>query len=79
MILTYLLLKLTFEGILAESNRLALEEEKRERAGLLKSRLLQLRMDYEARKIGEEEYNQGVGEILKGLEQLTQVTVQGGA
>lgn len=78
MILTYLLLKLTFDGILAESNRLVLEEERRERAGWLKSRLLQLRMDYEAGKIADEEYNQGVGTILKELETLTEAAAREG-
>lgn len=67
MIITYLILKLTFQSILNECNRLAGEQYAKEEVMGLKSKLLKLRLDYERGMISEEKYSQMQAEILKGL------------
>jgi len=62
-----LILKLTFESILNECNRLALEQESREHGIRLKSRLLQLRINYEKGIIDKETYIKNESEVLKEL------------
>ena len=62
-----MILKLTFESILNECNRLAAEQESREHTNWIKSRLLQLKIDYEKGVIDEETYNKNESEILKEL------------
>jgi hypothetical protein len=58
---------LTFEAILNECNRLAAAQESHERGMRLKSRLLQLRIDYEKGIIDKEMYSKNEAEILKEL------------
>ncbi|HJT09535.1 MAG TPA: hypothetical protein VJ771_02005 [Candidatus Nitrosotalea sp.] len=67
MIITSLILKLTFQSILNECNRLAAEQQTKEQIKWLKSRLLKLRLEYEKGTISEEDYNNMQAEILKGL------------
>ncbi len=67
MIIEYLILKLTFQSILNECNRLAGEQQSKEQMLMLKSRLLKIRLDYEKGKISEGEYNNMQNEILKSL------------
>ncbi|MDE1829121.1 MAG: hypothetical protein KGI25_02245 [Thaumarchaeota archaeon] len=67
MIITYLILKLTFQSILNECNRLAGEQQSREQMIGLKSRLLKIRLDYERGAISEEEYDKMQNKILKSL------------
>ena len=67
MIITFLIMKLTFESILNECNRLALEAEKAERARWIKTRLIRLRTDYEKGIIDEKAYAIKEEEILRDL------------
>jgi hypothetical protein len=67
MIITYLILKLTLQSIVNECNRLAGEQQSKEQIILLKSRLLNLRLEYEKGAINEETYNNMQAEILKNL------------
>lgn len=67
MIIEYLILKLTFQSILNECNRLAGEQQSKEQIMWLKSRLLKLRLEYEKGTINEETYNNMQAEILKNL------------
>ena len=67
MIITFLILKLTFESILNECNRLALEQQSREQLRELKSRLIQMQLDYEKGLIDKETYSQEESRILKEL------------
>ena len=67
MIITFLILKLTFESILNECNRLALEQQSREQLRELKSRLIQVQLDYEKGLIDKETYSQEESRILKEL------------
>jgi len=55
MIATYFILKLTFQAILEECNRLANEAENTERARWLKSKVVQLDIDFSTGVIDEEE------------------------
>ncbi|MDA4117199.1 MAG: hypothetical protein OK455_02525 [Thaumarchaeota archaeon] len=71
MIATYFILKLTFQAILDESNRLAKEAENSERAMYLKSRVVQLDIDYSTGVIDEEEYGKRQTEILEELGKLS--------
>jgi hypothetical protein len=67
MIITYLILKLTLQSILNECNRLAGEQQSKEQIIWLKSRLLNLRLEYERGAISDETYNNMQAEILKNL------------
>jgi hypothetical protein len=70
-IATYFILKLTFQAILEETNRLAAEAETSERARWLKSRVVQLDIDFSTGVIDEEEYGRKQGEILDELRKLS--------
>jgi hypothetical protein len=70
-IATYFILKLTFQAILEETNRLAAEAETNERARWLKSRVVQLDIDFSTGVIDEEEYGRKQGEILDELRKLS--------
>lgn len=62
-----MILKLTFEAILNECNRLVAVQESHERGIRLKSRLLQLRINYEKGIIDKETYSKNEAEVLKEL------------
>jgi hypothetical protein len=67
MLITFLIMKLTFGSILNECNRLALEADRAERARWIKSRLIRLRTDYENGLIDDKAYAAREEEILKDL------------
>ena len=71
MIATYFILKLTFQAILEECNRLANEAENTERARWLKSKVVQLDIDFSTGVIDEEEYGKRQAEILAELSKLS--------
>lgn len=71
MIATYFVLKLAFQAILEECNRVALEADKSERARRLKSSVVQLDLDYSTGAIGDEEYGRRQAEILDELRKLS--------
>jgi len=60
-------LKLTFESILNECNRLAQERQALEQARWLKSRLVKIMVDYQNGVINEETYHKNELEILDEL------------
>ena len=60
-------MKMTTKAILDECNRLAQEEELKERSRWLRSLLLQLEQDYETGSIDFETYNSRQNEILHAL------------
>ncbi|OLC37046.1 MAG: hypothetical protein AUH84_00090 [Thaumarchaeota archaeon 13_1_40CM_4_38_7] len=60
-------MKLTFESILNECNRLAQEGQALEQATWLKSRLVKIRVDYENGVIDEKTYHKKELEILDEL------------
>jgi len=60
-------MKLTFESILNECNRLAQERQTLEQARWLKSRLAKIRVDYQNGIIDEETYHKNELEILDEL------------
>jgi hypothetical protein len=64
-------LKLTFQAILEECNRIAIDAEKNERARYLKSRVVQLDLDYSTGAISEDEYGKRQAEILDQLRNLS--------
>ncbi|MGI0088458.1 MAG: hypothetical protein ACREBI_10965 [Nitrosotalea sp.] len=70
MLITFLILKLTFGSILNECNRLAAEQQSKEQVLLLKSRLLKLRLEYEKGLISDEAYEKKQSEILNDLRGL---------
>jgi len=70
-IATYLILKITFQAIVEECNRIANEAENSERARWLKSRVVQLDIDFATGLINEEEYGKRQGEILEELRNLS--------
>lgn len=67
MLITFLIMKLTFESILNECNRMAVEAENAERARWIKSRLVRLRTDYESGIIDDKTYAAREEEILRDL------------
>ena len=67
MLITFLIMKLTFESILNECNRMAVEADRAERARWIKSRLIRLRTDYEKGVIDDKTYTIREEEILKDL------------
>lgn len=71
MLITYLILKLTFQSILNECNKLALEEESKAQTRLLKSKLLKLNLDYEKGVINDNAFSKTQDEILKDLRKMT--------
>lgn len=68
MIIEYLILKLTFEAIVSECNRLALQEESRAQRNWASSRLLQLKTEYERGIIDYDVYVKQVTEISNQLD-----------
>lgn len=70
LIIEYLILKLTLEGILSECNRLALEQESRAQRNWLNSRLIQLKTEYEKGIIDNDTYSKREREILSELDKL---------
>ncbi|MFI5405490.1 MAG: hypothetical protein ACHQ1D_03135 [Nitrososphaerales archaeon] len=74
-------MKLTFEGVLKECNRLAFERELQERSAWFKSRLAKLDLDYNKGLIDIATYNKRQSEILKDLDSISKqksVDIQGG-
>ena len=71
MIATYFILKLTFQAILQETNRLAAEAEKTERGRYLKARIVQLDVDFESGLLSPEEYGQKQAEIIEEIRRLS--------
>jgi len=67
MIITALILKLTLGSILNECNRIAAEQQSKDQIRWLKSRLLNLRIEYEKGIIDEETFNKMQVDILKDL------------
>lgn len=67
MIITALILKLTLGSILNECNRIAAEQQSKDQIRWLKSRLLNLRLEYEKGIIDEETFNKMQVDILKDL------------
>ncbi len=67
MIITALILKLTLGSILNECNRIATEQQSKDQIRWLKSRLLNLRLEYEKGIIDEETFNKMQVDILKDL------------
>lgn len=70
-IATYLILKITFQAILEECNRIADEAGKSDRARWLKSRVVQLDIDFSTGAIDEGEYSRRQAEILDELRKLS--------
>jgi len=66
-IITGLILKLTLGSILNECNRIAAEQQSKDQIRWLKSRLLNLRLEYEKGIIDEETFNKMQVDILKDL------------
>lgn len=77
-IATYLILKITFQAILEECNRIANEAEKSERGRWLKARVVQLDIDFSTGAIDEDEYGRQQGEILEELRKLSTPAGRGG-
>lgn len=72
-------MKLTLDAIMQHCNSLAYEQELREEARLLKTRLLKLMADYEAGAIDQKTYSEQEAEIMASLSKLTQqVNTQAG-
>ena len=67
MIITALILKLTLGSILNECNRIAAEQQSKDQIRQLKSKLLNLRLEYEKGAIDEETFNKMQVDILKDL------------
>lgn len=71
MLITFLILKLTFESILNECNKMASEQQSKEMSRHLKSRLLKIRLEYERGLIDEETYNAKQNEVLHDLKAIS--------
>ncbi|HEU5488304.1 MAG TPA: hypothetical protein VFV16_05720 [Candidatus Nitrosotalea sp.] len=67
MIITGFILKLTLGSILNECNRMAAEQQSKDQILWLKSRLLNLRLEYEKGMIDDETFNKMQVDILKDL------------
>lgn len=70
MLITFLIMKLTFEGILKECNRIALEQDLQENAARLKSELARLEINYYKGLVNAQTYEKKQSEILKELDEL---------
>lgn len=68
MIITTLILKLTLGSILNECNRVTAEQQSKDQIRWLKSRLLNLRLEYEKGIIDAETFNKMQVDILKELQ-----------
>ncbi len=71
MIITYFILKLTFQAIVEECNRMANEAVNSEQARFLKSKVVQLDIEFGTGVIDEEEYARRQSEILEELRKLS--------
>jgi hypothetical protein len=71
MLITFLILKLTFQSILNECNKLAAEQQSKEEIRYLKSRLLKIRLEYETGLIDEATYDAKQNEILRELKAIS--------
>lgn len=71
MLITFLVMKLTFEGILKECNRIASEQNSLARNSYLKSRLARLEIDYYKGLIDTAAYQKGQSEILAELDSIS--------
>jgi hypothetical protein len=67
MIFTYLVLKLTLNGVVQECNRLYGEAEKAERGRYVKERLMELREKLDAGQLSDAEYGKLEEALLKEL------------
>lgn len=65
-------MKLALDAIMQHCNSLAYEQEVREQARQLKTRLLKLMADYEAGEIDQKTYSEQEAEIMASLSRLTQ-------
>jgi hypothetical protein len=72
MILELIILKLTLDAIMQQCNSLSHEQELREQARVLKTKLLKLMSDYEAGAIDQKTYSEQEAEIMASLSKLTQ-------
>lgn len=72
MILELIIMKLALDAIMQHCNSLALEQDLREQARLLKAKLLKLMADYEAGAIDQKTYTEQEAEIMASLSKLTQ-------
>ena len=70
-IFTFLILKLTFESILNECNRLAAEQYSKEEMNKIKSRLLKLQLDYAQGLMDSITYDKLQGKILQDLRNVS--------
>lgn len=65
-------MKLALDAIMQHCNSLAFEQELREEARVLKTKLLKLMADYEAGAIDQKTYLEKEAEIMASLSKLTQ-------
>jgi hypothetical protein len=72
MILELIIMKLALDAIMQHCNSLAFEQELREEARMLKTKLLKLMADYEAGAIDQKTYLGKEAEIMASLSKLTQ-------
>lgn len=75
-------MKLTFDGILKECNRIAAEAEINERKAWFKSQLARLDIDYNKGLIDTDAYNKRQSDILKEIDSLARqksASADGGA
>jgi hypothetical protein len=72
MILELIIMKLALDAIMQHCNSLAYEQEVREQARQLKTRLLKLMAAYEAGEIDQKTYSEQEAEIMASLSRLTQ-------
>jgi hypothetical protein len=70
-IFTFLILKLTFESILNECNKLAAEQYSKEEMNKIKSRLLKLQLDYAQGLMDPITYDKLQGNILQDLRNMS--------
>lgn len=77
MLITLLVMKLTFEGILKECNRIAFEQDMQERASHFKSELARLEINHYKGLIDAQTYEKRQSEILKNLDELSKQKFSG--
>jgi hypothetical protein len=77
MILEFLIMKLTMDAIMQHINTIAQEQDIREQARVLKTRLLKLMSDYETGVIDQKTYSEKEAEIMASLSGLTKRVGQG--
>lgn len=68
--ITYLIVKLTLDSILKECNRIATEHVSQEHIRVIKSRLMELSLEYQNGIIDEVTYHKKEDEILKNLNNI---------